>query len=203
MSRFQYTAEELKAIFEVVKHLAGKHDQRTHAGNRLSTEVPEFSDVELASISTYSGTAALQVNAHLRGQSQRGQIASVFDLRQDQIDNTIKNLDSAIDKSRLAEKVTMEREIPRTSLKAGLFSSYEGKTISDKGFLSLKRGTSNIPPRQGFLKLEVVAPEGTKALDLSFINPNAMGEIVFPRNTKIRITNYYASSQTVRGEIVE
>lgn len=186
----------------IKKHLAGKHDQSTHAGNRLSVETPSFSDVEAAAISTYSGAAALQINAHLRGQSKRGQIASVFDLRQDQIDDAVKNLDSAIDKSVLADKVTMEREIPMSSLKGGLFQGTVGKTISDKGYLSMKRGTSNVPPRRDFLKLKLVAPAGTKALDLSFINPNAMGEIVFPRDTKIRITDYFPSSQTVRGEIV-
>ena len=187
----------------LAKHLAGKHDQSTHAGQRLSVETPSFSDVESAAISIYSGSAALQINANLRGQSRRGQIASVFDLKQNQIDTAVKNLDSAIDKSVLAEKVTMEREIPFASVKGGMFSSIAGKTISDKGYLSLKRGTSNIPPRRGYVKLKIVAPAGTKALDLSFINPNAMGEIVFPRDTKIRITDYFANSQTVRGEIVE
>lgn len=187
----------------IKKHMQGQHDQSTHAGNRLSVETPSFSDVESAAIATYSGTAALQVNKHLRGQSRRGEIASVFDLKQEQIDSTIKNLDSAIDKSVLAEKVTMEREIPFASVKGGMFSGIAGKTISDKGYLSLKRGSSNIPPRRDYVKLKIVAPAGTKALDLSFINPNAMGEIVFPRDTKIRITDYFASSQTVRGEIVE
>lgn len=188
----------------VMKHLAGQHDQSTHA-NRLSTQTPEFSDSEKQAIANYSGTATLQVNHKLRGLPTKGIRPSVFDLRENEIESIVTNLDSAIDKSSLKTTMRLQREMPVKSIPYGLFSSAVGKTIKDKGFLSLRNTNDNIPARKGFVKMIVTAPAGTKALDLSFINPNAMGEVIFPRGTKIKITSVrgrYADT-IVRGEIVE
>lgn len=186
----------------VEKHLAGQHDQANH-GNRASAESPSFTETESNAISTYSGLSALQINASLRGQT-KGTRPTVFDMRPEQIDTAVKNLDTAIDKSKLTQKLTLEREIPITSLKQGLFSSAIGKTISDKGYLSMKKGTAALPNRNGFIRLRVIADVGTKALDLSFINPNAMSEVIFPRDTQIKITSISGSGENamVRGEIV-
>lgn len=184
------------------KHLAGRHDQASH-GQRASTESPSFTENESKAISTYSGREALQINAKLRGQT-KGVRPTVFDMRPEAIDDAVSNLDKAIGKSKLTQKLTLEREIPITSLKQGIFSSAIGKTISDKGFLSMKKGTAALPNRNGFIRLRVIADVGTNALDLSFINPNAMSEVIFPRNTKIKITSISGSGEyaMVRGEIV-
>lgn len=189
----------------IAKHMAGKHDQRTHAGNRASAESPEFSDSERESIATYSGLAALQINHKLRGLPTKGQRRTIWDLSDAQIETATNNLDAAIDKSSLVKKMTLQREIPANAIKSGLFGTSVGKTISDKGFLSLRNTQDNIPARSGFVKMIVTAPAGTKALDLSFVNPNAMGEIIFPRGTKIKITSVKGqfSDAVVRGEIVE
>jgi len=186
------------------KHLAGQHDQSSHA-NRLSAQSPDFSDSEKQAIANYSGTATLQVNHKLRGLPTKGILPSVFDLRENEIENIVTNLDSAIDKSSLKATMKLQREIPTSSIPSGLFSSAVGKTIKDKGFLSLRNTQDNIPARNGFVKMIVTAPAGTKALDLSFINPNAMGEVIFPRGTKIKITSVKGqrSDTIVRGEIVE
>jgi hypothetical protein len=191
----------------VKKHLAGKHDQRTHAGNRATIETPSFSDVEYDAISAYTGAATVQVNHKLRGLSTTRGIQpaiGVWRMSDEKIDGIVTNLDSAIGKSKLAKKTTLERDIPATSIKSGLFSSAVGKTISDKGYLSLRSGTTTVPPIKGFVKLRITAPAGTTALDMSFLNPNSMGEIIFPRGTKIKITSVTgASTDTiVRGEIV-
>lgn len=191
----------------VTKHLQGQHDQRSHAGSRATIETPSFSDEEYDAISAYTGSATVQINHKLRGLSRTRGIQparGVWVMSDEKIDNVVKNLDSAISKSKLIKQTVMERDIPATSLKSGLFGSAVGKTISDKGFLSLKSGTSNIPPLKGFVKLRVTAPSGTTALDMSFINPNAMGEIIFPRDTKIKITSVSGggADTIVRGEIV-
>ena len=187
----------------VEKHLAGKHDQSSHA-NRLSAQSPDFSDSEKQAIANYSGTATLQVNHKLRGLPTKGILPSVFDLRENEIENIVTNLDSAIDKSSLKATMRLQREMPVKSIPYGMFSSAVGKTITDKGFLSLRNTNDNIPLRNGFVKMIVTAPAGTKALDLSFINPNAMGEVIFPRGTKIKITSVRGqmSDTIVRGEIV-
>lgn len=189
----------------VQKHMAGKHDQSTHAGNRASAETVEFSDSERESIATYSGLPALQINHKLRGLPTKGQRRTVWDLSDEQIETATKNLDSAIGKSKLTKTMTLEREMPLSAVQGRWFGKMEGKTIADKGFLSLQNTKSNIPARNGFVKMVVTAPAGTTALDLSFINPNAMGEIIFPRGTKIKITSVrgQASDVVVRGEIVE
>lgn len=217
---------EVEQMFEadkadaIAKH--GTHDQTTHARrssnprnlpNRLrqrraTVESPSFSDDEFAAISTYGTDAALQVNHQLRGLSRTRGIQpaqGVWRMSEEKIDGIVKKMDSAIGKSSLAEKLTVRREIPASALRNGLFSSAKGKTISDKGFLSMRKGESPIPPRRGFVTLQVNAPAGTKALDLSFINPNAMGEVIFPRGSKIKIASIVGRGEdmTVIGEIVE
>jgi hypothetical protein len=199
-----YRAMQEYAKTGVMKHLQGQHDQSSHA-NRLSAQSPDFSDSEKQAIANYSGTATLQVNHKLRGLPTKGIRPSVFDLRENEIENIVTNLDSAIEKSSLKATMRLQRELPIKSIPYGLFSSAVGKTIKDKGFLSLRNTNDNIPPRNGFVKMIVTAPAGTKALDLSFINPNAMGEVIFPRGTKIKITSVRGqrSDTIVRGEIVE
>jgi hypothetical protein len=188
----------------VEKHLAGKHDQSSHA-NRLSAQSPDFSDSEKQAIASYSGLETLQVNHKLRGLPTKGILPSVFDLRETEIESIVTNLDSAIDKSTLKSTLKLQREMPVKSIPSSLFGNSVGKTISDKGFLSLRNTQDKIPARNGFVKMIVTAPAGSKALDLSFINPNAMGEIIFPRGTKIKITSVRGqmSDTIVRGEIVE
>lgn len=189
----------------VEKHLAGKHDQSTHGGNRASVESPEFNDREKRAIATYSSRAALQINNKLRGIPTKGQLRSVWDMSDKEIDEAVISLDNAISKSNLKQKMTLEREMPASFIKTGPLQSAEGRIISDKGYLSLRNTQSNIPAQQGFVKLIVTAPAGTPALDLSFINPNAMGEVVFPRGTKLKITRISSSTYdtVVRGEIVD
>jgi len=191
----------------IAKHLAGKHDQRSHAGNRATIETPSFSDDEYDAIAAYTGSATLQVNHKLRGLSSTRGIqpaVGVWRMSDKRIDEIVTNLDSAIDKSQLSKRTSFERDIPAESLRSGLFGSAVGKTISDKGFLSLRMGESGIPPVKGKVKLRVSAPAGTKALDMSFVNEFGMGEVIFPRGTKIKITSVsgFASDTIVRGEIV-
>jgi hypothetical protein len=191
----------------VEKH--GTHDQRTHGrGRRATAEEPSFTDDEYDAISTYSTDAALQVNHKLRGLSRTRGIQpaqGVWRMSDKKIDAVVAKMDSSIDKSTLVEKTTLYREIPVSSLRNGLFSSAKGKTISDKGFLSMRKGETSIPPRKGFVSLQINAPAGTKALDLSFINPNAMGEVILPRGSKVKIINIVGRSDdmTVIGEIVD
>jgi hypothetical protein len=192
-------------VFSISKHLSGKHDQSSHGGNRASVESPEFNDREKRAIATYSSSAALQINNKLRGIPTKGQLRSVWDMSDKQLDEAVISLDSAISKSNLKQKMTLEREMPASFIKTGLLQSAEGRIISDKGYLSLRNTQSNIPARQGYVKLIVTAPAGTTALDLSFINPTSMGEVVFPRGTNIRITRISgdAMDTVVRGEIVD
>ena len=199
---------------EVDKHLAGviqkhgDHDQKTHGNNRRATfESPAFSDDEYDALTSYSGSATVQINHQLRGFSRTRGIQpaqGAWQLSEEKINKIVKKMDSAIDKSVLSERLTLEREIKEDSLRSGLFSTIKGKTISDKGFLSLRKGKSNLPPLRGFVKMRIVAPAGSKALDLSFINPNAMGEVIFPRDTKIKVTQILGQGEdtTVIGEIV-
>ena len=188
----------------IEKH--GKHNQKTHGrkGSRASFEAVSFTGSELSSIATYT-KATIQVNRQLRGISRRGIAPSVFDLSENEMDSVIDNLDSAIDKSRLAEKMELGREMPLSMLKRGSVKRSAGKVISDKGFLSLRSTVSSVPPRTGFAKFRVTAPAGTKALDLSFLTPNSMGEIIFPRETKIKINSITGQDDdmVIRGEIVE
>jgi hypothetical protein len=204
----------------VEKH--GTHDQGTHGRrssnprnlpNRLrerraTVEEPSFTDDEFDAVNTYSTDAALQVNHKLRGLSRTRGIQpaqGVWRMSDKKIDAVVAKMDSSIDKSTLVEKTTLYREIPVSSLRTGLFSSAKGKTISDKGFLSMRKGETSIPPRKGFVSLQINAPAGTKALDLSFINPNAMGEVILPRGSKVKIINIVGRSDdmTVIGEIVD
>jgi hypothetical protein len=206
----------------VEKHLPGQHDQSTHGRrssnprnlpNRLrelraTVEEPSFTDDEFDAVNTYSTDAALQVNHKLRGLSRTRGIQpaqGVWRMSDKKIDAIVTKMDSSIDKSTLVEKTTLYREIPVSSLRNGLFSSAKGKTISDKGFLSMRKGETSIPPRKGFVSLQINAPAGTKALDLSFINPNAMGEVILPRGSKVKIINIVGRSDdmTVIGEIVD
>ena len=188
----------------IEKHLAGKHDQKTHAGNRASVETIEFSDSEKSAIEGYSRDAALQINQKLRGQRVTSRIG-VWQMSDAKIDEAVKNLDSAIAKSKLPKKLVLEREMPATSLRSGLFGSVVGKTITDKGYLSLRNQQTRMAPRKGFVKFLITANEGATALDLSFINELGMNEIVFPRDSKIRINNVtgFGEDMIVRGEIVE
>lgn len=201
-SQVEQMFEQDKATVE--KH--GDHDQKRH-GRRATVEQPSFTDDEFDAIASYSGTATVQVNHHLRGFSKTRGIQpaqGVWQMSEEKINKIVDKMDSAIDKSSLTERVTLERDIKADSLKSGLFGSTKGKTISDKGFLSLRKGQSSVPPLRGYVKMRVTAPAGTKALDLSFINPNAMGEVIFPRNTQIKITNVIGRGEdtTVIGEIV-
>lgn len=192
---------------ELAKH-RDDHDQMRHAGGRrLTVEAPSFTNDEYDAVATYSTDAALQVNHQLRGLSRTRGIQpaqGVWRMSEKKIDAVVEKMDSAIDKSTLAEKLTVRREIPEASIKNTIFGVTKGKTISDKGFLSMRRTESPIPPRKGFVTLQINAPAGTKALDLSFINPNAMGEIIFPRDTKIKIVNIVGRGEdtTVIGEII-
>lgn len=192
---------------ELAKH-RDDHDQMRHAGGRrLTVEAPSFTNDEYDAVATYSTDAALQVNHQLRGLSRTRGIQpaqGVWRMSEKKIDAVVEKMDSAIDKSTLAEKLTVRREIPEASIKNTIFGATKGKTISDKGFLSMRRTESPIPPRKGFVTLQINAPAGTKALDLSFINPNAMGEIIFPRDTKIKIVNIVGRGEdtTVIGEII-
>lgn len=193
---------------DVQKHMRGKHDQSSHGrAGRATVEAPSFTDNEYEAISTYSGSATLQVNHHLRGKSRTRGIQpalGVWRLSEEKLDAIVAEMDSAIDKSTLTETLTLQRDFPVNSLRSGLFGSIKGKTISDKGFLSLRKGTTQVPPPLGFVRMKIKAPAGTKALDLSFINPNAMGEVIFPRNTQIKVTNIVGTGDdtTVIGEIV-
>lgn len=203
-SQVEQMFEQDKAGELIEKH--GDHDQKRH-GRRASIESPEFTENEFEAISSYSGSATVQVNHHLRGFSRTRGIQpaqGVWQLSEKKINGIVKELDSAIDKSTLPQKLTLQREIKADSLRSGLFGSVKGKTISDKGFLSLRKGTSEVPPLRGYVKMRITAPAGTKALDLSFINPNAMGEVIFPRNTQIKVTNIIGKGEdtTVIGEIV-
>jgi hypothetical protein len=190
----------------IAKH--GKHDQKTHGNNRRATfESPAFSDDEYDALTSYSGSATVQINHQLRGFSRTRGIQpaqGAWRLSEEKINKIVKKMDSAIDKSVLSERLTLEREIKEDSLRSGLFSTIKGKTISDKGFLSLRKGKSNLPPLRGFVKMRIVAPAGSKALDLSFINANSMGEVIFPRDTKIKVTQILGQGEdtTVIGEIV-
>lgn len=190
----------------IAKH--GKHDQKTHGNNRRATfESPAFSDDEYDALTSYSGSATVQINHQLRGFSRTRGIQpaqGAWQLSEEKINKIVKKMDSAIDKSVLSERLTLEREIKEDSLRSGLFSTIKGKTISDKGFLSLRKGESNLPPLRGFVKMRIVAPAGSKALDLSFINANSMGEVIFPRDTKIKVTQILGQGEdtTVIGEIV-
>lgn len=182
------------------KHLAGKHDQRTH-GRRASAETIEFSDNEKSAIEGYTRDSALQINAKLRGQRNVTRIG-VWQMTDAKIDEAVKNLDSAIDKSKLSKKLTLQRDVPASSIKNGVFNSVVGKTITDKGFLSLRNQSSDDSVRlKGFVKMVIDAPEGATALDMSFLNPNSMNEIIFPRGTKIKVTSF--DGETMKGEIVE
>ena len=196
---------EIVRIDDLTKHLAS-HDESTHGRRspRTSFETVSFTGSELSSIATYT-KATIQVNRQLRGTSRRGIAPSVFDLSENEMDSVIDNLDSAIDKSRLAEKMELGREMPLSMLKRGSVKRSAGKVISDKGFLSLRSTVSSVPPRTGFAKFRVTAPAGTKALDLSFLTPNSMGEIIFPRETKIKINSITGQNDdmVIRGEIVE
>lgn len=192
----------------VAKHLAGKHDQSTHGkGGRATVESPSFTDDEVDAIGSYSSNAALQVNHQLRGLSRSRGIQpaqGVWRMSEEKINGIVQKMDSAIDKSSLTERLVLEREVKVDSVRSGLFGTVKGKTISDKGFLSLRKGKSEVPPLRGYVKMRITAPAGTKALDLSFINPNAMGEVIFPRNTQIKVTNIVGKGEdtTVIGEIV-
>jgi hypothetical protein len=191
---------------DVTKH--GNHDQSSHGNNRRATfESPAFSDDEYDALTSYSGSATVQINHQLRGFSRTRGIQpaqGAWRLSEEKINKIVKKMDSAIDKSVLSERLTLEREIKEDSLRSGLFSTIKGKTISDKGFLSLRKGKSNLPPLRGFVKMRIVAPAGSKALDLSFINANSMGEVIFPRDTKIKVTQILGQGEdtTVIGEIV-
>ena len=192
----------------VFKHLPGQHDQSKHGkGGRATVESPSFTDDEVDAITSYSGSATVQVNHQLRGLSRSRGIQpaqGVWRMSEEKINGIVDKMDSAIDKSSLTERLTLEREVKADSLRSGLFGTAKGKTISDKGFLSLRKGQSNVPPLRGYVKMRITAPAGTKALDLSFINPNAMGEVIFPRNTQIKVTNIVGKGEdtTVIGEIV-
>jgi hypothetical protein len=202
--------ERDKSSGSVTKH--GNHNQLDHAGRRgrrLTTEAPSFTDSERDALTTYGGNETLQINHRLRGLSNTRGIQpalGAWRMSDNKIDSIVQNMDSAIDKSSLSERTTVYRDIPASSLKTGLFGSAVGKTITDRGYLSMRRGEASaaVPPPSGFVRLKVIAPAGTKALDLSFINDRSMGEIIFPRDSKIKINRVIggAGDMEVVGEII-
>jgi len=188
----------------VEKHRPGEHDQARHAGRRASTESIPFTDSEVLAVQDYTARATLQVNGRLRGKTPTYGTIGQLKISDNKLDSIITNLDSAIDKSTLTEAITLGRDIPIASVRRGILPPKVGQTISEKGFLSMRKGGTQVPPSTGFARLIVTAPAGTKALDMSFMSQQHMGEVIFPRNSKIKITNVIGSSDDmeIRGEIV-
>ncbi len=188
----------------VEKHRPGEHDQARHAGRRASTESVPFTDSETVAVQDYTARATLQVNGRLRGKPPTYGAIGQLKIPDSQLDSIITNLDTAIDKSTLTDTITLRRDIPIASVRRGILPPRAGQTISDKGFLSMRKGETQVPPSSGFARLIVNAPAGTKALDMSFMSQQHMGEVIFPRNSKIKITNIIGSGDDmeIRGEIV-
>jgi len=197
----QMFEEDKKKPKVVEKH--GDHDQRTH-GRRASTESVPFTDSETVAVQDYTARATLQVNGKLRGNPPTYGTIGQLKIPDSKLDSIITNLDTAIDKSTLTDTITLRRDIPIASVRRGILPPKAGQTISDKGFLSLRKGETQVPPSTGFARLVVKAPAGTKALDMSFMSQQHMGEVIFPRNSKIKITNIIGSGDDmeIRGEIV-
>lgn len=200
----QMFEEDKKNPKVVEKHRLGDHDQARHAGGRASTESVPFTDSETVAVQDYTARATLQVNGRLRGKPPTYGTIGQLKIPDSKLDSIITNLDTAIEKSTLTDAITLTRDIPIASVRRGILPPKAGQTISDKGFLSMRKGETQVPPSSGFARLIVNAPAGTKALDMSFMSQQHMGEVIFPRNSKIKITNVIGSGDDmeIRGEIV-
>lgn len=194
---------------DVQKHLPGKHDQSSHArgGSGSRTRKPpktSYSSSEKEAGATFAtGNGALQVNGRLRGKGYRYEFGQQR-LGDKRYNDTVKGLDSAIGKSTTTRPMTMTRDVDTSSLKFSRFRGDSGRTISDKGFLTMRNTQSGVPPLSSKTRLSITVPAGSKALELSKITRAPANTWVLPRGSKIRLTGSATVNgvDVVTGEIV-
>lgn len=192
---------------DVQKHLPGKHDQSSHgkggSGSR-TRKPPSYSSSEKEAGATFAtGNGALQVNGRLRGKGYRYEFGQQR-LGDKRYNDTVKGLDSAIGKSTTTRPMTMTRDVDTSSLKFSRFRGDSGRTISDKGFLTMRNTQSGVPPLNSKTRLSIRVPAGSKALNLSSITRAPANTWVLPRGSKIRLTGSRTENgvDVVTGEIV-
>lgn len=169
----------------VEKHLAGKHDQSTHAGGhrslgnyapigslvgKSSTSSVQLSQSETDALDGYVTKGRhLDVNTYLRDGSDW--------LSPEELDRAKymdKELTNAINKSELLQDTELVRGVGYQAFSSIDLDSknISGQTFIDKGFMSTTKSNFPNDAFTGAIKMNIKAPKGTKALDVTQVFDN-------------------------------
>jgi hypothetical protein len=169
---------------------------------QVAKATEKLSVAEKDALDAYSGSAFVNINSTLRG-------APISPLQQkipsEQIDKFTRDIDSAIQKTALAEDTVLWRggAFPTADLQ-------KGSVVSDRGFIScsLEEGIAMSFNRQENMKTwQISVPKGTKCAlmynygDSNEIYASAEAEVILPRGSQFRVTGI--TSEKVYAELIK
>lgn len=184
------------------KHLAGKHDQSSHAGGRgksnaasigslvgkSATSPVNLSERETEALSAYVNSwMHAEVNSYLRDGEKW--LAPHELERAKAMD---KDLSEAISRSELLQDTELVRGINIQSFPDDIMGM-AGKTYVDKGFMSTTKSVYENDAFTGGVKINILAPKGTKALDVTQVFNTRLSsfdqEVLLQKGMKYKVTN--------------
>jgi len=193
----------------IAKHLAGQHDQSTHGhGKTKSNAAPigslvgksattpaNLSAKETEALGAYVNTSMhMEVNTYLRDGKQW--------LAPQELERAIamdKDLTEAIGRSELLEDTELVRGINIVSFPDAIMGM-AGETYVDKGFMSTTKSKYDNEAFTSGVKINVLAPKGTKALDVTQVFNTRMSsfdqEVLLQKGLKYKVTNVTSLFET-------
>ncbi len=163
----------------------GSHDQSTHGrGGGGGKKAP--TKQEQGAVEDYTGDQFQQVNGELRGQRESTKSTK----------RIVKQVDSFLDKSPKHEGSTIRSFTASPADFEGIAKQLDqGGEFSDAAFLSTKK-TPSVTDRSSFANKAppenhvVIRVNGKTGVDISKMSRNpGEGEVLFPRDTKFRVTS--------------
>ena len=192
---------EIGAGGKVIAGMGGKFNGKPIGKAHGSAEAPKakpakLTGTEKAAAEWYSGQGSSEINKGLRA----GKTS---------LSKTVASIDSAIGKSTLPAGKVLYRGISRDDLKKliGSGTINKGDTFSDPAFASTSSGYGTAANYGGGVNgavLQIECGEGQKGLDMKGVSLNQTeGEILLPRNTKMRVTGIVAPKKPGQPVIVK
>lgn len=155
----------------------------------LSDAAPTPTEKEKQSVGTYSGSHYKQLNEKLRHEPGWAS-------------DTVKNIDSWLNKSSIPEDIEVYRGVGGEYAKILKSILHDGAKFIDRGFIS-----TSIRENMGFvsgasLKMKINVPKGSKGAALgSLSHHQGEHEVLLPRNTMLVVTKYDPKAQYVECTI--
>jgi phage-related protein (TIGR01555 family) len=159
--------------------------------------VKEFTPAEKAAIGSYAGLDYANINSELRGTESFG----------GKYDETVKNLDSLLAKSRTSEEQTVYRGVKEDAVKAWHGLLKPGSVITDAGFASttldedVAKSFSEETPKSAMMVIKI--PAGTHALNISKLGGVPFeAEVLVHRNSSYRVLRWNPRTRQLELELI-